>query len=50
MKRRERCSAVVLSKHFLNVISSTHPAAQGVKQKPSLGTFMPKRKAIPPHR
>ena len=47
MKHRVRCSDVVLPKKNLNVISSTHPA-QGVKQHPSLDTFMPKRNAISP--
>jgi hypothetical protein len=41
------CSAVALPKHLLNVISSTHPA-QGVKQHPSLDTFMLERNAISP--
>ncbi len=40
-----RCYAAVLPNHFLNVISSTHPA-QGAKQHHSLGTFMPKHIAI----
>ncbi len=43
-KHRVRCSALVLPKHFLYVISSSQPA-QGVKQHPSLDTFMPKRNA-----